>query len=101
VGASTDFPEGELRRVDAGGMPVLMVRRGGQLFAISNTCSHAGGPLNEGALEGTVVTCPWHGSMFDVRSGRVCGGPATFSLPALRVVEAEGRVTVELAEPLH
>jgi nitrite reductase/ring-hydroxylating ferredoxin subunit/uncharacterized membrane protein len=101
VGSSTEFPEGELRRVDAQGMPVLMVRRGGQLFAISDTCSHAGGPLNEGALDGVVVTCPWHGSRFDVRSGRVCGGPATFSLPALHVVEAGGRVTVELAEPLH
>jgi nitrite reductase/ring-hydroxylating ferredoxin subunit/uncharacterized membrane protein len=101
VGASTDFPEGELRRVEAGGMPVLLVRRGGQLFGISDTCSHAGGPLHEGSLEGTVITCPWHGSEFDVRSGRVCGGPATFSLPALRVVEAAGQVTVELAEPLH
>jgi nitrite reductase/ring-hydroxylating ferredoxin subunit/uncharacterized membrane protein len=101
VGASTDFPEGELRRVDASGMPVLLVRRGGQLFAISNTCAHAGGPLDEGSLDGVVVTCPWHGSRFDVRTGRVCGGPATFSQPALRVVEAEGRVTVELATPLH
>jgi nitrite reductase/ring-hydroxylating ferredoxin subunit/uncharacterized membrane protein len=101
VGESTDFPEGELRKAVAGGMPVLLVRRGGQLFAISDTCSHAGGPLNEGTLDGTVVTCPWHGSRFDVRSGRVCGGPATFSLPAMHVVEAGGRVTVELAEPLH
>jgi nitrite reductase/ring-hydroxylating ferredoxin subunit/uncharacterized membrane protein len=101
VGASTDFPEGELRRADAGGMLVLLVRRGGQLFGISDVCSHAGGPLNEGALDGTIVTCPWHGSQFDVRTGRVRGGPATFSLPALRVVETEGRVTVELAEPLH
>jgi nitrite reductase/ring-hydroxylating ferredoxin subunit/uncharacterized membrane protein len=101
VGASTDFPEGELRRVDARGMPVLLVRRGGQLLAISNTCSHAGGPLDEGSLDGTVVTCPWHGSRFDVRTGRVCGGPATFSQPALHVVEAGGRVSVALAEPLH
>jgi nitrite reductase/ring-hydroxylating ferredoxin subunit/uncharacterized membrane protein len=101
VGASTDFPEGELRRVSANGMAVLMVRRGGQLFAVSNTCSHAGGPLDEGSLDGMVVTCPWHGSRFDVRSGRVCGGPATFSVPALHVIEAGGRVTVELAEPLH
>jgi len=101
VGASTDFPEGELRKVSASGMPVLMVRRGGQLHAISNTCSHAGGPLDEGSLDGDVVTCPWHGSRFDVRTGRVCGGPATFSQPALRVVEAAGRVSVELAEPLH
>ena len=101
VGASTDFAEGELRRVEASGMPVLMVRRGGQLHAISNTCSHAGGPLDEGSLDGPVVTCPWHGSKFDVRSGRVCGGPATFDQPALRVVEAGGRVSVELAQPLH
>jgi nitrite reductase/ring-hydroxylating ferredoxin subunit/uncharacterized membrane protein len=101
AGASTDFPEGELRRVSASGMAVLMVRRGGQLFAISATCSHAGGPLDEGSLDGTVVTCPWHGSRFDVRNGRVCGGPATFAQPALRVVESGGQVSVELAEPLH
>src|SRR5205807_10289517 len=66
VGASTDFPEGTLRRVDAGGMPALVVRREGRLFAIAATCSHAGGPLDEGTLEGTRVTCPWHGSIFCV-----------------------------------
>lgn len=101
VGTSTDFPEGELKRVSAGSMPVLLVRRAGQLHAISNTCSHAGGPLDEGTLEGDIVICPWHASRFDVRTGRVCGGPATFSQPSLRVVEAAGRVSVELAEPLH
>jgi nitrite reductase/ring-hydroxylating ferredoxin subunit len=101
VGASTDFPEGELRRVDASGMAVLMVRRSGQLCAVSAVCSHAGGPLDEGTLDAPVVTCPWHGSKFDVRTGRVCGGPATFSLPALRVLEIDGQVSVELAQPLH
>ena len=101
VGQSTDFPEGVLCRADAGGMPVLMIRRGGRLFGISNTCSHAGGPLNEGSFDGTVVTCPWHGSRFDVRNGKVCGGPATFGQPSLRVIEVDGTVTVELAQPLH
>jgi len=101
VGQSTDFPEGELKLAHANGMPVLMVRRGGRLFGISNVCSHAGGPLNEGALNGHVVTCPWHGSRFDVRSGKVCGGPATFGQPSLRVIEVDGTVTVELAQPLH
>jgi len=101
VGASTDFAEGELHRVNANGMAVLMVRRGGRLCAISAVCSHAGGPLDEGALDGTVITCPWHFSKFDVRTGRVCGGPATFSVPALRVLEIDGTVSVELAEPLH
>jgi nitrite reductase/ring-hydroxylating ferredoxin subunit/uncharacterized membrane protein len=101
VGQSTDFPEGQLCKADAAGMPVLMIRRGGRLFGISNVCSHAGGPLNEGSFDGTVVTCPWHGSRFDVRTGKVCGGPATFSQPALRVIEVDGTVTVELAHPLH
>jgi nitrite reductase/ring-hydroxylating ferredoxin subunit/uncharacterized membrane protein len=101
VGASTDFPEGELRKVDANGMPVLLVRRGGRLCAISNTCSHAGGPLDEGTLDGSVVTCPWHASRFDVCTGKVLGGPATFSQPSLRVIEVDGRVSVELAQPLH
>jgi nitrite reductase/ring-hydroxylating ferredoxin subunit/uncharacterized membrane protein len=101
VGASTDYPEGQPRRVDANGMAVMLVRRNGQLCAISAVCSHAGGPLNEGTLDGPVVTCPWHGSKFDVRTGRVCGGPATFGVPALRVLEIDGRVNVELAEPLY
>jgi len=101
VGQSTDFPEGELRLADANGMPVLMIRRGGRLFGISNVCSHAGGPLNEGTLEGNLVTCPWHGSQFDVRSGKVCNGPATFNQPSLRVIEVDGTVTVELPQPLH
>lgn len=101
VGQSTDFAEGVLTRADAGGMPVLMIRRGGRLFGMSNTCSHAGGPLNEGSFDGTVVTCPWHGSRFDVRNGKVRQGPATFAMPTLRVVEVDGTVTVELAQPLH
>lgn len=101
VGASTDFPEGELRRADAGGMPALLVRRGGQLFAIAAVCSHAGGPLAEGTLDGTRLTCPWHGSVFCVTSGRVRGGPATFDLPAFLVRETSGQVEVKLAVSAH
>ena len=101
VGASTDFPEGELRRADAGGMPALLVRRDGRLFAIAATCSHAGGPLDEGTLDGTRVTCPWHASQFCVTSGRVHGGPATFDQPAFTVRETDGRVELKLAAPAH
>ena len=101
VGASTDFPEGTLRRVDAGGMPALVVRREGRLLAIAATCSHAGGPLDEGTLEGTRVTCPWHGSIFCVTDGRVRGGPATFAQPTFSVVERDGRVELQLAGAGH
>ena len=101
VGASEDFPEGAMKRVDAGGMPALVVRLDGRLKAISAVCSHAGGPLDEGTLEGGCVTCPWHGSQFRLRDGGVVHGPATFSQPAFRVREEEGKVLLKLAYPLH
>jgi nitrite reductase/ring-hydroxylating ferredoxin subunit/uncharacterized membrane protein len=101
VGAPSDFPEGELRRVDANGLPVLLVRRDSTLHAIVNVCSHAGGPLNEGKLDGDVVQCPWHGSRFSIRDGAVRGGPATFSQPRLEVRERDGAVEVRLEEPLR
>lgn len=101
VGAPDDFPEGRLTRVDAGGMPVVVVRRGGVLHAIAATCSHAGGPLDEGTLDAEVVTCPWHGSRFRITDGDVVSGPATFAVPQFTVREIEGRVEVKPAGPLH
>lgn len=101
VGRPQDFVEGQMKKVDAGGMAVLMVRYQGQLHAISNTCSHAGGPLDEGELEGTRVTCPWHGSCFEVTNGRVKRGPATYGEPTLTVRESGDSVEVKLSAPLH
>jgi nitrite reductase/ring-hydroxylating ferredoxin subunit/uncharacterized membrane protein len=101
IGAPGDFGDGALIRVMAGTMPVLVVRRGDVLHAIAATCSHAGGPLDEGTLEGDVVVCPWHGSRFCVSDGRVRGGPASFSQPALLVREVDGRVEAKLEAPLH
>jgi nitrite reductase/ring-hydroxylating ferredoxin subunit/uncharacterized membrane protein len=101
VGRSDDFPEGEMRRVEANGLAVLVVRQSSTIHAIVNTCSHAGGPLNEGTLEGETVTCPWHGSQFSVRDGWVKGAPATFPQRRLDVREQGGEVEVRLAEPLR
>lgn len=101
VGRSSEFAEGQLRRVDAGGMAALVVRRGGTLHAIAAVCSHAGGPLDEGTVDGDRVTCPWHGSVFCLTTGAVRGGPATFGQPAFVVRETEGRVELRLAEPAH
>jgi len=101
VGGPADFVEGRMVKVEAGGMAVLVVRYGGRLHAIANTCSHAGGPLDEGQLDGARVTCPWHASRFDVRDGRVRRGPATFPQPVLEVRESGEAVEVKLARPLH
>lgn len=59
------------------------------------------GWMDRTAGEGEVVTCPWHGSRFNVCSGHVKGGPATFSQPPLIAREQNGRVEVKLAHPLH
>jgi nitrite reductase/ring-hydroxylating ferredoxin subunit/uncharacterized membrane protein len=101
VGRAEDFPEGVLKRVDAGGMAALVVRRGERLHAIGAVCSHAGGPLDEGALDGLRVTCPWHGSVFCVDSGRVRNGPATFAEPQFVVRDTDGQIELKLAAPLH
>jgi nitrite reductase/ring-hydroxylating ferredoxin subunit/uncharacterized membrane protein len=101
VGTPADFPDNSMKRVQAGDMAVLMVRLEGRLWAIPATCTHAGGPLDEGELKGPVVSCPWHGSEFDVRTGDVRRGPATFPEPELIVEEKAGKVRVRVAHPLH
>ncbi len=96
VGPLSDFSEGKTRKVEAAGMIVLVVRRGDRFYAIANVCSHAGGPLDEGKLEGDIVTCPWHGSRFCIVDGSVKGGPATFPQPSFEARLRDGQVEVRL-----
>jgi nitrite reductase/ring-hydroxylating ferredoxin subunit/uncharacterized membrane protein len=93
----SELPEGEPRRVDAGGVPVLLVRRGGRIEAIGEVCSHMGGPLVEGDLEGDVIQCPWHGSRFSVEDGRVIDGPATHPQPRFETRVRDGQIEVRAA----
>src|SRR5689334_20792402 len=92
--AKAEFADGEMRRVDAAGVPVLLARCEGELCAVAHTCSHLGGPLSEGKLDGDVVECPWHASRFNVRDGSVVDGPATFPQPRFEVREREGQIEV-------
>lgn len=62
--------------VDAEGTAIAVFNIGGTFYAIANACTHVGGPLGKGQVEGTTVTCPWHGSQFNVTSGQVLRGPA-------------------------
>ena len=67
-----------MRRVEVDGVPVVLSRsKSGEVCAIADTCTHMGAPLVAGDREGDVVTCPWHGSQFDLRSGEVLRGPAS------------------------
>ena len=75
VGQVSDFPNGSLKKVVVGGEDVVVGNVGGKLCAMANKCTHRGGPLNEGELEGSTVTCPWHGGQFDLTTGKVVGPP--------------------------
>ena len=75
VGRVGDFPMGILKKVVVGGEDVVVGNVGGKLYAIVNKCTHRGGPLNEGELEGSTITCPWHGGQFDITTGKVLGPP--------------------------
>ena len=65
-----DVPPGTGKCIEAGGKQIALFNVAGAFHAIDNTCLHRGGPLGEGELEGTVVTCPWHGWQYDVTTGR-------------------------------
>ena len=74
---------------------VLMLRAGGDLFAIDALCSHYHGPLSEGLVVGTTVRCPWHHACFDLRSGEAIRAPALSSLSVWRVDERDGLLFVQ------
>jgi len=89
----TPPPDGNCAQVDADGEPVAVFNLHGSLFAIGSQCTHQGGPLVEGAVSGYRVECPWHGSVFDLETGKVLRGPAEAPVVAYRAyMDKEGLV---------
>jgi nitrite reductase/ring-hydroxylating ferredoxin subunit/uncharacterized membrane protein len=91
--------EGELAddkptRAEVDGVKVLLLRRAGQVYCIAEVCSHLGGPLAEGEINGDTVTCPWHGSQFSLRDGSVVHSPATHPQPCFETRVVDGRIEV-------
>jgi nitrite reductase/ring-hydroxylating ferredoxin subunit/uncharacterized membrane protein len=82
VGNLRDLPMRALVRRRVGDTDVLLYRIGSTVRAVAATCSHMGGPLEQGNVEDECVTCPWHGSTFCLTDGAVVDGPATAPQPA-------------------
>lgn len=72
IGSVNDIPPGAGRECTVGDRVVAVFNVQGRLYALDGICPHAGGPLGEGTLQGTIVTCPWHGWQFDVSTGKHC-----------------------------
>ena len=98
VASSGDLQPGEPTSVVAGDAPVLLLRHGDGLHALHDRCSHRGCALSGGQVEGELITCPCHGSRFDVRDGSLQRGPATAPQPVYDVREHDGRVEVRLRQ---
>lgn len=95
VASVNDLKDGQSRVVHANGKAIALFKLGGKFFAIDNTCLHMGGPLGEGSLEDSIVTCPLHGWQYDVSTG------ACQTVPGMKVnaykVKVEGEnVMVEV-----
>jgi nitrite reductase/ring-hydroxylating ferredoxin subunit len=85
IGELNDFPVGALKRVLVGKDAVVVANVDGRLYAIGASCTHRGGPLDEGELQGTVVTCPWHGGQFDLNNGGAITPPPTKNAVSFKV----------------
>lgn len=95
VARVAEVPDGTARSVEVRGRAVVLVNHGGWFFALGGSCTHAAAPLGEGRVaDGCLLACPWHGAVFDVRTGRVRRGPARKPLDTFPVRVEDGTVLV-------
>ncbi len=92
-----ELADGTMRAVVIGAREILILKTRAGCFALDNTCTHAEARMVEGRLRGTRLVCPLHGACYDVRDGKVLGGPATLPIAshALRVVGRHFEVGLE------
>ena len=94
VAKADDVREGCLTRADAGFGPLILTRLADSFVCVGGTCPHAGASLGDGELAGQTITCPSHGSVFDVCTGQVLQAPATTGLPSYQVRVVDGDVQI-------
>ena len=96
VASMKDIASGQAIAVDSQGQRIAVFNLNGAFHAISDTCTHRGGPLSQGKVEGTTVTCPWHGAKFDILTGNVLSPPAPTGVAAYKVVVEGEDIKIEL-----
>ena len=98
VAAQDELEEGGLLAVEVDGEPICLAKVDGRVYAFTDNCTHISGPLNEGDLEGCVLTCPWHGAQFDVRTGKVLRGPARQNILTYPVKVEDESILISLPD---
>jgi nitrite reductase/ring-hydroxylating ferredoxin subunit len=98
VARADELAPGEMKLVRVGSEEVVLANVDGAFYAFGNECTHAGGPLSEGNLSGDAVRCPWHGTEFNVRTGKPLRGPGTEPVPTYEVRVENGEVRIAARE---
>lgn len=96
VGNANQIPPGQARLIEVGGKEIAVFNIDGVFHALDNTCTHVGGPLCEGEIAGSEVTCPWHGAVFDITTGNVLGPPAAEAVTRYNVRVENGEIQIEI-----
>lgn len=95
VADSSALPEAGTLRVKVAGIAVTIARHDGKVYAVQEFCTHRYAPLSEGKIADCEVTCPWHNSRFNLRTGKVTHGPAKVDLKTFRCEEREAQIWLE------
>jgi len=96
LAAVDDLDDGKMHNYELDGKSIVLVRHDDGIHAFNGICPHFGGPLWEGELKDHCVTCPWHGSQFDISDGSLLHGPSTYPVHRYEVHVQGGRVLVKL-----
>ena len=91
-----DLPPGKAISVTVDHKTIALFNVSGEYFAIDDACTHAGGNLSEGEVDGKIVTCPWHGETFDISTGAVLGPPATSNVGSYKVTLNGNDIYIEI-----
>lgn len=94
VATESQVPPGQLHKVAVEGVDVVLANVGGTIYAVGAACTHDEGPLEEGELEEHCLRCPWHFSLFDVKTGEVIESPAADPIPVYDVRVEGGTIFV-------
>lgn len=96
VAKADEIAPGQGKMVEVNGSKIALFNVEGTFYAIDDTCTHRGGPLSDGELNGKEVTCPWHGGVFDVTTGEVLGPPPPVAVSRYDIRVKDGDIEVEV-----
>jgi len=94
--AATDIADGDMRKIETGGLALAVYHVEGTFYVTDDCCTHGPGSLSEGFLEGFVIECDFHGGCFDIRTGAVTEPPCTVPIKTYPVAVEDGRVRIAM-----